>query len=323
MDPYQLLQVLIVAPEVTFQELDRDLQATGFERDRQVGGASGLPPLVPGEPELAGWSFRGHKPFLTYTFNPAVGLRVLDCGYVPPKLRGTIAARVKLLEPAQVRLGLDSPDVRTRLRSLFAAGETDRLDLLERAEKMKQDPEKLVARAAADLAGRLRRTMEARVQTLGMLRLLAEGARGFLHRLSERSYVAGLAPRREDIPKLFDEDIAGEVADLVIAEWARPPLADHDPELKELTITAATAGLLRFPSELSDPFPRGYRDIAPWMVPGRVWLTWTWSKAPGEFGTRYDGLVWLDDHWALLPRPFHAVGRVLQAKLGPMPETIH
>lgn len=323
MDPYQLYQVLIVAPEVTFLELDRDLQATGFERDPQVGGASGLPSLVPGEPELAGWTFRGQKPFITYTFNPAVNLRVLDCGYVPPQLRGIIAARVKLLEPPEVRLGLESTDVRARLRSLFAAGETDRLDLMERAEKMKQDPEPLVARAAADLVTRLKRTLEGRIQTLGTLRLLAEAARGFIGRLSERSYVAGLAPRREDIAKLFDEDIASEVADLVMAEWARPPLAENDPGRPTLTITAATAGLLRFPSELSDPFPRGYRDIAPWMVPGRVWLAWTWSKAPGEFGTRYDGLVWVDDRWALLPKPFHAVGRVLQAKLGPFPDTVH
>jgi hypothetical protein len=323
MDPYQLGQVLIVAPEVTFTELDRDLQGTGFERDPEVGGASGLPPLVPGEPELAGWNIRGGKPFLTYTCNPAVWLRVLDVGYVPPKLRGTIAARVKLLEPKDVRLGLDSPDIRTKLRSLFAAGETDRLDLLERAEAMKQDPEKLVAKAAGDLASRLRRLLESRVQTLGMLRLLAESARGFIHRLSERSYVAGLAPRRDDIPKLFDEDVAREVADPIMAEWARPPLAEPSEERKELTVTAVTAGLLRFPSELSDPFPRGYRDMAPWMVPNRVWLSWTWSKAPGELGTRYDGLVWLDDRWALLPRPFHAVGRVLQARFGSLPETVH
>jgi len=323
MDPYQLAQVLIVAPEVPFEELDRDLRASGFERDPEVGGASGLPSLVPGEPELAGWMFRGGKPFITYTFNPVVDLRVLDVGYLPPGARGMIANRVKLLEPPEIRMGLDSADVRTRLRSLFAAGETDRLDLLEKVEAMKQDPEGVVGKAAGDLAYKLKRLVESRLQTLTMLRLLAEGARGFLHRLNERSYVAGLAPRRADFPKLFDEDIAGKVADLVMAEWARPPVVEVSESRPELTITAATAGLLRHPSELSDPFPRGYRDIAPWMVPGRVWLTWSWAKEPGAAGVRYDGLVWLDDRWAWMPKPFHAVGRVLQEKLGPLPETVH
>ncbi|HYV43384.1 MAG TPA: hypothetical protein VFA20_00925 [Myxococcaceae bacterium] len=323
MDPYQLGQSLIVDPEVPFSELDQDLRATGFERDPEVGGASGVPSLVPGEPELAGWTYRGHKPFLTYTFNPAVQLRVLDAGYAPPAVRAAIAARVKLLEPPQVRTGLESPDVRARLRCLFAAGETDRLDLRDRVEKMKGDPEPLVAKAAGDLAHKLDKLVDARVKVLTTLRLLAEAARGFLHRLNERSYVATLAPRRADIAKLFDEDIASDVADLVMAEWARPPLANVGDGMKELAITAATAGLLRFPSELSDPFPRGYRDIAPWMVPSRVWLTWSWSRTPGTPGVRYEGLVWLDDRWALLPRPFHAVSRVLQTKLGAMPGTTH
>lgn len=321
MDPYQLGQVLIVAPEVPFAELDRDLQATGFERDRDVGGTA-LPPLVPGEPELAGWTWRGGKPFITYTFNPVVNLRVLDVGFVPPALRGTIAARVKLLEPPEIRLGLGSPDTRTRLRSLFAAAETDRLDLMETVKKMKEDPEGVVGKAARDTAGKLQRLLEARVGVLANLRLLAEGARGFLHRLNERSYVAGLAPRRADMALLFDEDIAAPVADAVIAEWSRPPLADPGEGYSELKVTAATAGLLRFPSELSDPFPRGYRDIAPWMVPNRVWMTWTWSKPDGG-AVRYDGLVWLDDHWTWMPKAFRYVGKVLEKKLGELSQAVH
>ncbi|HVE81429.1 MAG TPA: hypothetical protein VND93_01220 [Myxococcales bacterium] len=322
MDPYNLGQVLIVSPDVPFAELDRDLQATGFERDREVGGASGLPPLVAGEPELAGWMWRGGKPFITYTFNPVVALRVLDVGYVPPAMRGVIATRVKLLEPSEVRLGLKSPDVRTRLRSLWAAVETDRLDLIDTAKAMSSDPDGTVAKAARDSTAKLQRVLEARIGVLANLRLLAEGARAFLHRLNERSYVAGLAPRRADIPLLFDESIAEPVADAVMAEWARPPIANPGEGYSELKITAASAGLLRFPSELSDPFPRGYRDIAPWMAPSRVWMTWTWSSASG--GTiRYDGLVWLDDHWAWLPKAFRYVGKVLEARLGPFPETLH
>jgi hypothetical protein len=324
MDPYQLWQVLIVAPDVSFAELDRDLQAMGFERDREVGGG-GMRPLVEGEPELAGWTWRGRKPFITYTFNPVVNLRVLDVGYVPPRLRGTIAGQVKLLTPAEVRLGLASPDARTRLRSLFAAVETDRLDLLETAKKMKNDSEGMVAEAARDVAAKLQRVVEARVGVLGQLRLLAEGARAFLHRLNERSYVAGLAPRRADMVRLFDEDLAEPMADAVMAEWARPPAVDPGQQYSELSITAATAGLLRFPSELSDKFPRGYRDIAPWLKPDRTWLTWAWSDGRGGPGVRYDGLVWLDDRWVWVPKVHRLLGPILERRLGLAPggDTVH
>jgi hypothetical protein len=321
MDPYQLGQVLIVAPEVPFEALDRDLRACGFERDQQIAGTV-LPPIVAGEPELAGWTWRGGKPFISYTFNPVVKLRVLDVGMVPPGLRGTIATRIKLLSPPEVRLSLQASDARGRLRALWAAGETERLDLIPAVSKLKEDSDGVVAKAAAEVAAKLQRIVEARVGVLANLRLLAEGAKAFIGRLNEGTYVAGLAPTRDDFAQLFDEELAGPVADAVMVEWARPPLANPGEGYEKLEVTASTAGLMRFPNELSDAFPRGYRDIAPWMVPSRVWLAWTWSNASGG-AVRYDGLVWLDGRWIWLPKPFRFVGPLLMPRFSGSGETLH
>ncbi len=324
MDPYDLGQVLIVAPEVPFAEIDRGLEACGLERDRRAIAAM-LAPLLKDEPELAGWAFKGGKPFVTYTFNPVVALRVLDVGYAPPGLRGDIASHVRLTEPSGVRLGLTAGDARARLRSLWAAGETDRYDLVDQVAALKQDPEVSVQRAAADVTARLQRLIEARVQVLMQLRLLAENARTFIARLHEASFVTHLTPRRDELPRLVDDDLAAELGDALLADSERPPRAAPGASYDQVQITAATAGLLRFPSELSDKFPRGYRDIAPWLKPDRTWLTWAWSDGRVGPGARYDGLVWLDDRWVWLPKVYRLLGPILERRLGlsPAGPTMH
>jgi hypothetical protein len=58
------------------------------------------------------------------------------------------------------------------------------------------------------------------------------------------------------------------------------------------------------PNELSREFFSSYRRIARWLNPHRVWVAWEYL-APGESsGLACDGLVWCDDHWAWLPKPY-------------------
>lgn len=69
----------------------------------------------------------------------------------------------------------------------------------------------------------------------------------------------------------------------------------------------APAGLLGSDNELSRPFPRGYRTIAPWLDPRRVWVCWHYRPPEGGSGIAMNGLVWLDDHWAWFPKPYRLV----------------
>jgi len=92
--------------------------------------------------------------------------------------------------------------------------------------------------------------------------------------------------------------------------WSVPPLANPGARLDLLELTAAPAGLLRSPNELSDRFPRGYRDIAGWMNPSGTWITWAWAGARGA-SVRFDGLAWVDDHWCWMPKVFLVVQGLL------------
>jgi hypothetical protein len=65
--------------------------------------------------------------------------------------------------------------------------------------------------------------------------------------------------------------------------------------------------MLASDNELSRPFPGGYRAIAAKLNPNRIWVRWKFCR-PGETaGMAYDGLVWVDDHWAWFPKPYRAL----------------
>ena len=94
---------------------------------------------------------------------------------------------------------------------------------------------------------------------------------------------------------------------------------EQAPARAELDIHLAPAGLLAQVHPLSRPFPGGYRGIAALLDPHRVWAAWT-VRAPGQRqGMAYDGLVWLDDHWAWLPKPYRVLaGMPAEAPAAPV-----
>jgi hypothetical protein len=60
-------------------------------------------------------------------------------------------------------------------------------------------------------------------------------------------------------------------------------------------------------NDLSLQFPRGYRSIAHWLQPERIWLAWKYLAPGAQSGVAYNGLVWMDDHWAWFPKPFRVL----------------
>ena len=297
---YQLGQTLLIRPDTPFDGIAAALNRLGWQRE---DGRQDTAPLLEGEPEFATWSWRGHKPFVIYTFNPLVRMRVLDVATLPPVMRGAIASSLPLLDERGVEGLFDSDEVKERLLGLWAAQETERLDLIRDADRLTRDPEPALAGQAREVRDRLVRIDEARHQVLADLRLLTEAAPRLIARLSDPLFVRGLRPALADLQDLFDEDLTEVLDGAVTAMYAANPHAARLEPDTEIRVFAAPAGLLRWANPLSDRFPRGYRDIAGWMNPKRVWLSWTLSTASG--GTvRYDGLSWLDGHWVWLPKVY-------------------
>jgi hypothetical protein len=117
--------------------------------------------------------------------------------------------------------------------------------------------------------------------------------------------LAALRPRPEDYAKVFTADAVEKTRDAFTRFWeALPPIRAPDTAYTKLSLWVAPAGMLGEENILSRDFPGGYRGLARWLNPHRVWLAWRFSKPGAIGGLSYDGLVWCDDHWAWFPRPY-------------------
>src|SRR5690606_11799465 len=101
----------------------------------------------------------------------------------------------------------DSEDVHERLLALWAAQETERLDLVNKAQQLTHDKEPILADQAKDVLARLLRMNEARVNALANLKLLSDTAPQLIHNLNDWQYVQALKPDEADLYALFDENI--------------------------------------------------------------------------------------------------------------------
>lgn len=121
--------------------------------------------------------------------------------------------------------------------------------------------------------------------------------------------VVALQPQAGDAAKAFVGPAAALATEVYDAFWrAPPPFPRPDAERSELVIHLAPAGMLGEDNLLSRPFPGGYRVLAPFMDPHRIWAAWEFVRPGARDGLAFDGLVWCDDHWAWFPRPYQMLG---------------
>lgn len=315
LDPFGLGQTLIVAPHARVADIAAAIEATGLTRE---GDTTASAPLIVGEPELVVWTRDGRKPMVIYTFNPVAKLRVLDVATVPPETRAQIAQALPLLAESDLAPLLSGPTPRDVLRGLWAARDTGRMDLTAAVARVAAQAEPPVAQEAALVKADLERLAESRLQALTVLRALEMQAEPTLARLHEPDFVRSLCPSEADCARLFDAEIATEIAEGAKRVHAQGAATSPVTPGSRIESCAAAAGLLRWPNERSEKFPRGYRRIAGWMTAERIWLTWA-VQTPSGGSVRYDGLAWVDDHWIWLPKPY----RLANVPAGAPDETLH
>jgi len=307
MGPNYLGQVLILQTQISFVTIAATLAELGFTREDK----SSTTPLISGEPEMASWSINGGKPFIIYTFNPVVSMRVLDVATVPPGLRMAIASQLPIIDEQLISCYFESDNVRERLLALWAAQETERVDLIQSVAALEQDKEPVIAEQAQEIGVRLQQMNQAREQMLVQLKLLAESAPELIMQMHDPKFIVKLKPQKDDLAKLFDENLVNALAQCVDTIYQQQPVFNTLSADSEIDVVAAPAGLLRWPNMLSEKFPGGYRDIAGWMTPGKIWLTWQIKDKTTS--VRYDGLVWLDNKWVWLPKIYRLLTPYLMA----------
>jgi hypothetical protein len=142
-----------------------------------------------------------------------------------------------------------------------------------------------------------------------------EGAKTLLtafHKASptERAKIAEqLVPAAADYEAAFDAESAAKIKKANEEQFAKfkgKPV-EIDPANTELLLVKATSDELKATPGHPE-FPGGYEKAGPHMKPGFTWYRWKYVK-PGETsGMAYDGLVYVNGHWAWFPKPWRALG---------------
>ncbi|MCC6872715.1 MAG: hypothetical protein IT378_00285 [Sandaracinaceae bacterium] len=316
-DPIALEQSLIVSRDVPFARIDAALSSLAWTRDERTTVTA---PLIAGEPELAGWRHRLGWPLITYTFNPVVHLRVLEVAALAPEQRAEIAGKIAVMSHEDIASLLSSSTARARLCGVLAAREIEAFDLRAHLDRLGRDAEPAVREAAKEAAHALDETQARRVAALAMARVVAASAEPLLEELAQGQpdRVLSLAPRAADYGAVFHDRIAQDVQRAYEPLWKEhPPRVAPGERYSELEVVAVPAGMLRSHNELSREVPRGYRSVAGWLRPERVWVFWRYHPPGERAGVSYDGLVHVDGHWAWFPKPYRAIGEILARRARP------
>jgi hypothetical protein len=121
-----------------------------------------------------------------------------------------------------------------------------------------------------------------------------------------------LRPQGADYKAVF----SGELARKAEAEYGKAweggklVIARKD-EQTELKVFSATTEELQAGSGEAREFPGGYRKIAPQLGKGLRFYRFKFVKPGESAGMAYDGLVFVNGHWAFFPKPFRLVAEPL------------
>lgn len=153
-------------------------------------------------------------------------------------------------------------------------------------------------------------------QSLALMAFLEASLEPLLRALSvdrDGRLAREFAPLPADYPKVFAEPLADAALKAYTALWTTAPLPQARALDARLEIHVSPAGMLADDNPMSRHFPGGYRQLAPHLNPHRVWVAWKLIEPGQQTGIAYDGLVWIDDHWAWFPKAFRVLRETLDA----------
>ena len=117
-----------------------------------------------------------------------------------------------------------------------------------------------------------------------------------------------LQPKSEDYAAVFEGEVAKKEEDGYKELWAKiEPIAAKDGQT-ELLLFSATSEELKSGADAAKEFPGGYAKVGPHLKPGFTWYRFKFVKPNKTSNMAFDGLVHVNGHWALFPKPWRNLG---------------
>lgn len=124
-----------------------------------------------------------------------------------------------------------------------------------------------------------------------------------------RALTDRLKPQPGDAAKIFVPEVANAIESGLDAMWAKGLTIKASGGQTQLRVSVALSQDFGEQGPHLREFPEAYGHLAPYLRPNVAWATWVFHAPGKEKGMRYDGLVWIDDHWAWFPKPWKLIPR--------------
>lgn len=130
------------------------------------------------------------------------------------------------------------------------------------------------------------------------------------HQARDREITAeGLVPEAEDFDRIFLPEWADVARTAYGLTYPTAPTPTADLEQTQIILVTARPADLAERGPFSDRFPGAYRRLWDRFQPDSIWASWKYVRPGSPHGMLYDGLVWLDDRWVWVPKPWRLFPR--------------
>lgn len=141
-----------------------------------------------------------------------------------------------------------------------------------------------------------------------------DGARQLLTEIrtspDAKGMTQALKPSSDDYKAVFVGDAAAKAATGYDKLWSDPKtVISASPANTEVLLSKATTDDLKaWTPQAEADFPGGYKRIADKFQPGLTVYRWKYAKPGEKLGMAFDGLIFVNNHWAWFPKPWRVLG---------------
>jgi hypothetical protein len=117
-----------------------------------------------------------------------------------------------------------------------------------------------------------------------------------------------LRPTSADYKAVFDAATAAKIDGVYSAEWDKGSfVVVARPGQSEVKISSATVADFKAANDKAKDFPSGYAKLASRLVGSSTIYRFRFVEPGQEQGNAYDGLVHVNGHWVLIPKPWRGL----------------
>jgi hypothetical protein len=129
-----------------------------------------------------------------------------------------------------------------------------------------------------------------------------------------RALTKPLVPTSADYLAAFQQEFAAKAEAYYAPLWSKGLVVFAKSDQTELLLSSATSKDFQAWNEKANMFPGGYKKVKDVFQPGVVIYRFKFVKAGDHLGMAYDGLVHVNGHWRIFPKPWRVLDPRRQPK---------